>query len=238
METEITNTYQSGKIYQITDNAYTKCYIGSTIEKYLSNRMGSHVSGYKKWKSGKRNSKTMSYELFDEFGVENCKIELIELFPCNSKKELHKREGYWIKQSECVNKFIAGQTDREYYEENKEEIHIKQKIYRTENADKVKEWFEKNAETLKEKRIKKYNDNRDDQLEKMKKFREENKDYFIKYAEEHREEKNAKGKLYYEANKDKISEKIVCECGNTYSKYHKSRHFKTKQHIEKLANGV
>ena len=35
------------------------------------------------------------YDLFAEFGYENCKIELIELYPCNSKAELHAREGFY-----------------------------------------------------------------------------------------------------------------------------------------------
>ena len=31
--------------------------------------------------------------IFNEFGIENCKIELIENYPCQSKEELFKREG-------------------------------------------------------------------------------------------------------------------------------------------------
>ena len=44
---------------------------------------------------------------------------------------------------------------------------------------------------------------------------------------------------YYIKNKDKIkeqskiyrSEKVLCECGSTYTKEHKQRHFRTKKHI-------
>jgi hypothetical protein len=37
------------------------------------------------------------YVIFDEFGVENRKIELVELFPCASKMELERKEGECIK---------------------------------------------------------------------------------------------------------------------------------------------
>ena len=35
------NKYANGKIYKIVDNAYTGCYIGSTIQP-LSSRMSTH----------------------------------------------------------------------------------------------------------------------------------------------------------------------------------------------------
>ena len=56
-------------------------------------------------------------------------IELIELFPCNSKEELNKKEGEHIRTNNCVNKLIAGRTDFEYRKENKEQIKHKMKEY-------------------------------------------------------------------------------------------------------------
>jgi hypothetical protein len=56
----------------------------------------------------------------DEFGIENCKIELIENYPCNSKEELLKREGWYIKVTECVNKMVAGRTKQEWKQDNPE----------------------------------------------------------------------------------------------------------------------
>ena len=46
--------------------------------------------------------------------MEDCKIELIELCPCNSKEELLRREGDIIQSIPCVNKQIAGRTRKEY----------------------------------------------------------------------------------------------------------------------------
>jgi len=83
------NKYQRGKIYKIVDIGYTKCYIGSTIET-LSNRMSGHRSAYKSFSKG-LNKLVSSGVLFEEFGLENCKIELIENYPCETKDELHRR---------------------------------------------------------------------------------------------------------------------------------------------------
>ena len=92
--------------------------------------------------------------IFDKFGFENCKIELVENFPCNSKEELTKREGFYIQSNDCVNKHIAGRTKEEYkeqtrerknerqleyYSENKEEALLKQKKYRLAIPEKIKE---------------------------------------------------------------------------------------------------
>ena len=39
-------------------------------------------------------------------------IELLENYPCNSKKELEIREGIWQEQIECINSRIAGKIKR------------------------------------------------------------------------------------------------------------------------------
>ena len=38
------------------------------------------------------------YRKMKELGVDNFLIQLVEEYPCQSKEELHKREGEWIKQ--------------------------------------------------------------------------------------------------------------------------------------------
>ena len=85
------NKYANGKIYKITDNAYTKCYIGSTVQS-LSSRMGGHRRSYNRYLNGKYDLNT-SFTLFQEFGIENCKIELIEEYSCENLEQLLKKEG-------------------------------------------------------------------------------------------------------------------------------------------------
>ena len=107
---EITNKYQNGKIYKITDIGYNKCYIGSTCEE-LSMRMARHRAGFKQFLNDNKKH-IRSYDLFNEYGVENCKIELIEYYKCDSLAELRKREGEHIKSIDCVNKYVAGRTKK------------------------------------------------------------------------------------------------------------------------------
>ena len=119
------NKYKKGKIYKIVDIGYNKCYIGSTCES-LSQRMARHRASYNQFLQGKSNE-ARSFEIFDDYGVENCKIELIEEFSCNNKDELRKREGHFIKTTECINKQIAGRTKQEYNQDNAEQRKIVKK---------------------------------------------------------------------------------------------------------------
>ena len=132
------NKYEKGKIYLITDVAYTKCYYGSTCEE-LSNRFWRHKGVYKTFLDGKCSYKHSICQLFDEFGVENCKIELVELFPTQSKIELLQREGYYIKNNACVNKEVAGRTPQEYYKDNKEKCAKWNKEWHIKNKDNANE---------------------------------------------------------------------------------------------------
>jgi len=176
---EIQNKYQHGKIYQITDIGYNKCYIGSTTEG-LSLRMTRHRAGYKQFlNSGKKF--ISSFDLFNEYGVENCKSELIEYFKCDSLQELRKREGEVIKNTECVNKCVAGRTNKEWYVDNKYKLLEQYKEYKEQNKDKIKE--------------------------QNKEYREQNKDKIKERNKEYYETNKDKIKEQYETNKDKINEK-------------------------------
>jgi len=107
------NKYEQGKLYKITDIGYTKCYIGSTCDRLLSQRMARHEEQFKRYSQGKANWSS-SFNLFEEFGIENCKIELIEEYTCENRHQLSKREGFYIQNTNCVNKQIAGRTKAEY----------------------------------------------------------------------------------------------------------------------------
>lgn len=161
--------YQTSKIYKIESNQGPKVYIGSTTKQYLSQRMDKHRSAYKQWKDGKVN-KVMAYDLFDEYGIENCSIVLIESFQCNSKDELRAREGHHIKSNECVNKYIAGRSQ--------------------------KQWIEDNIDHYKERHRQYYEDNKEELIAYKKQWRNENKarlsEKHRKWREEHKDEVNAK----------------------------------------------
>jgi len=126
--------YKHGKIYRLTvDNLI---YIGSTTQPMLSLRLGQHKTAYKRYVNGAKHYIT-SFELF-KLGVPT--IELIELFPCGSKDELHAREGHHQRSTDCVNQRVAGQTREEYYRTNQSNLCEYQRNYYYSDPDKRLEY--------------------------------------------------------------------------------------------------
>ena len=208
------NKYQHGKIYRITDNSYTLFYYGSTVQE-LSARMSGHRRDYQCFINGKYH-KVSVFDIFDEFGTDSCKIELVELFPCDSKDELRKREGYHIQNNECVNKRIAGRTRKEwavdnkdrlitqykdYYEKHKQTFAEKGKQYRAEHTERIRarnrEYQQTNKETIKE---------------QTKQYREANKDKLKRshkeYYENHKDERLRRQKEYVAAHIVEVKERL------------------------------
>jgi hypothetical protein len=173
--TEI-NKYQNGKIYKIVCNKTNLVYIGSTTEKYLSNRLKGHRWDYNKFLNGKKKIMT-SYKILENGDYY---IELVESYPCNSKDELLVRERYYFDNIECVNKLKPSST----------------------------------LEEKKEQRKQHYEDNKEKMKEYKKQYREDNKEKILK--------------------KEKI--KFICECGSECRLSEKSRHEKSKKHINFINN--
>ena len=130
--------YNEGKIYKIESTLGNMVYYGSTTKKRLCDRMTYHRGGYNSWLKGKRELVT-AFKLFDEYGLENCKIVLVENYPCESKDELRAKEAYYIRNFECVNKNVPGRTGKERYEDNKDKILKRVKKYQEDNKDRISE---------------------------------------------------------------------------------------------------
>ena len=188
MSEETQQMYQNGRIYKIVDNAYNLCYYGSTVQP-LSKRMATHKKSFNQFLDGTRTSFTTVYRIFIEYDFENCKIELVELFPCSIKDELRKREGEYIRNNECVNKCIPGRTSKEYHQDTLEKYAERQRKYRANLTEEKKEAIK----------------------EKEKKYREEHKDHIRDRTkqdqEEHKEHLQEVAKKYREEHKDEIKEK-------------------------------
>jgi hypothetical protein len=107
--------YKNGKIYRIDCLTTGEVYIGSTCQPTLAKRLAQHVSECKRWKSGKKVF-VSSYPIIER---DNYKISLVELIQCNSRDELIAREGFYIRTLDCVNKRIAGRTNKEYNDDTK-----------------------------------------------------------------------------------------------------------------------
>ena len=195
----MSNKYEQGKIYKICDIAYSKCYYGSTTDS-LCRRMCKHRYGYKRSQNGEGGIVSV-YTIFDEFGVDNCKIELVELLPCASRIELGKKEGEYIKNNDCVNKMIAGRTATEWLRDNPaiaKKYNEKHKEYYAMHKDHIlatiREWNKHHAEQISE----------------------HNKQYYLSHKEQIQKQKK---------------EAFNCEvCGGRYKKADKAKHFRTALH--------
>ena len=136
--------YKNAKIYKLVDVDYKMCYIGSTIEN-LSKRMRKHRYDYTRCQVDNDFKKCCpkSVTLFENYGLENVKIELIENFPCNSKEELRQREGYHIQNTDCINRCLAGRDkityNRQRYQKKKESILQQYKEYREKHKEEIRE---------------------------------------------------------------------------------------------------
>jgi hypothetical protein len=156
------------KFYIIKSDKGDKVYIGSTTND-LKKRWGHHKSD--------RNCN--SCILFDEYGVDNCKIELISEIDFETKQEARREEGRLIREAgdNAVNEKIAGRSQKEwyieYYEKNKVEISEYNKKRREENKEhfkaKYKQWYENNKEQYKEK-INEYRTNNKEKISARRKI--------------------------------------------------------------------
>ena len=192
------NRYQNGKVYKIIapDDTF---YVGSTIQS-LNERFGGHKYSFKSVKSGKNIRGTAVFELFEKYGVEVCRIELIEEYPCDSKRDLERREGEIIKNTKCINKVVAGRTSEEYRLDNSEKL-----------KNKFKQFYENNKERELERIRQYYIDNTDKVKDRAKEYAKLNKERIAEYKREWRLENkelvNEQKRRWREINKDKINQR-------------------------------
>jgi hypothetical protein len=161
--------YANGKIYILRTHKGDEVYIGSTTTS-LEERFKFH-----KCKSNPCNSKSLFVRYDDVY------IELIELFPCETKAQLNRREGQVMLGfgDKAVNKRIAGRTpaesvarwcannpekckeyDAKYYAKNIEIIKERGANYRAEKIEKIKErkakYYAENQEKINAKQRERY----------------------------------------------------------------------------------
>ena len=173
--------YENGKIYSIRSHQTDKYYIGSTCLE-LCKRLYCHRQTYKMHLNDKY-AYMSSYEILK---YDDHYIEVIEDYPCKTKRELEKREGELQRQykNDIVNNNYAHSTPEQFSE--------KQKQYYNENKEKKLEYQKQYDEANKEKR-----------LEQAKQYYEENKEKKKQYYEANKEKRLEQSKQYYQKIKQK-----------------------------------
>ena len=222
MGLKVMSRYANGKIYAIRSHQTDNVYIGSTCNA-LYKRLYTHRKFKKIFDTGVGGNYTTS---FDILSYDDHYIELIENCPCDSKIELHRREGQIIRETEnCVNKYIAGRTKAEYRRDNADKLKEINKEYRQANADEIREkkkaYRQANVEQIKEKDKAYYKAN-------VEKIKAQHKAYYKANSGRLKE----RDKAYRQANSEHIREKHTCPCGGKYTTNHKSTHYKSIKHMK------
>jgi molecular chaperone DnaK (HSP70) len=221
------NKYNNSVVYKIycKDPNVKEIYIGSTVD--FKRRISEHKRRW--YNENSREYNHFIYQFIRQNGGWDCfNMEIVEECNVNDKKALLERERFYILQNENkLNKQIVGRTQKEYYENNKDNI-IKYAKQRYENnteliLERNKQYREKNKDKIKQQQKEYYETNKEQILEINKQYREKNKDKIKQQKKE-----------YIEANKHKIQEKMkqkfTCACGSDYTYGHKARHERTTKH--------
>ena len=126
-------SYSHGKIYKVCSDNSDLEYIGST-KRHLSRRMAAHRQDYRRYLIG-IGPYMSSFEVMRHGSAY---VELVEDYPCETKLELVRREGEIIMSTICVNKNIAGRTQQEWYQANKQRIKERAIRYASMNPEKTR----------------------------------------------------------------------------------------------------
>lgn len=163
--------YQLGQIYMVyaIENPEDR-YYGSTIQP-LYKRFFAHKTEHYRKIDGKQKRGCSSSQLFEKYGEEGLKIELVEKFPCNSKEELEARESHYIRTNICVNKNIARRTMAEYNHDNREKINTKQAQYNQEHREEINAKMAQYREIHREEINKKQTQYKQEHKEEVKAYR-------------------------------------------------------------------
>ena len=154
--TDIDERYQRGQIYCIRSPQTEMIYYGSSIQPLYKRFYGHN----KDMRTGVYCSSQEILKLGDAY------IEWVENFPCNSKKELDRREGQIQRENKdiCVNSSIAGRTQKEWREDNKQGVAEYQKKYKEDNKQGVAEYQKKYQKKYQKEHQKKLKDKRKERI--------------------------------------------------------------------------
>ena len=186
------NKYHYSQIYKITNPNTDKVYVGSTIQT-LPQRFQKHKRDYKTWKNGTDRKHADSCFIFDASeDINDTKIELIECFECETKRELFDRECFHINNIPNTINSSRGQSFQPGYDKKR----------RAENADEYNKKRRELYATDEEYHQK--------HLEQKRKDYKKNRDKRLAYQVEYKKDpgKAAKVKAYQKAYREKNREKI------------------------------
>lgn len=160
----MSRNYSNGCIYKLCckDVNVKDIYVGSTLN--LKNRKRKHKSV-----CNNPNDNGYNYNVYqcirENGGFENWDMILVEEYDAKDKKDLNKRERYWLETlGATLNGQVRGRTQAEWYQDNRDRRLVEMKEYGKEyyanNKDEIsvrsREKYQENKEQIKENRKTKY----------------------------------------------------------------------------------
>jgi len=196
--------YNKAKVYKLTNDIDNDIYVGSTTQP-LHMRLKQH------YRDRSQHPHIKLYKKMNELGKDHFQIELLEDYPCNTRRELTAREEHYrITLGAALNTVVCNsgcETRKEY----------RKKLYhnnREEAIESVKEWRESNPEYAYLTRRAHYEKNKEEILKKHAVYRNNHKEKIAEWK----------------------STVITCSCGRETTLGHKSRHEKTECHRRAMLN--
>lgn len=118
-----------GRVYRLVSDSHPEVlpYYGSTVADLIV-RFRCH-------KTTKHKCMSRTLVCYDD-----CRIELVEEYQCDTETELRMREGWWIANNPCCNKRVPGRTRHEYYELTKDKFRQSKSEWMKNNRDKMNEY--------------------------------------------------------------------------------------------------
>jgi len=167
--------YNNSVIYKMCckDESVPDIYIGSTTN--FQNRKQQH----------KQFCNTLNFPVYqfirDNGGWSNWNMLVIEEYPCDNRKELLKRERYWIEYlNASLNRELPGRSKAEWSKKNYENNRQKYIEYN-------KKYYQENIDKERERRRKYYHQNRDKINEQKRKYNQENRQKLNQYGRNYRQ---------------------------------------------------
>jgi len=194
-----------GRVYKIIVNCSNDIYVGSTLQE-CRRRWQEHKANYRSWLNNVCKTKTTSFELFEKYGIDNCKIILIREYQVVDKEHLKVYEQLWINKLKPINKVnplvLSFLIKRQYPKYNKENYKRRIQLHPNYNKENYQERIQRHPNYLK----KRY------------------ETLLTKNPNYNRE--------FYEKYREKKTEKITCDCGIITLRSNLSQHKKTKKHLQ------
>lgn len=222
-KTKIEKDYAKSCIYKLScnDNSIPDFYIGSTTDIFTRQR--GHKSRCNNPKDEKYNYPVYNY-IRENGGFDNWNFQIIQQYNAIDKNDLESQEKYWIlRENPKLNTTMPVHDKKQYYQDNKEDIIKKVKIFAENHPGKVAGYKTTYAEK-----------NKDKINEKIK--CECGSIVSKKHLAVHK--KTKKHIKFIENNQTYISikpnEKITCKCGSIVSKKGIAKHMRTHIHLSNM----